>query len=549
MTRYFPLAFDRSSSRLTQLKVLALAALTIAAAQLFAAANVGLSNDEAYYRTWSLYWALSYYDHPPMTAWFIAGGRWFGGDNTLGVRLASPLTYIAAGIALFRTADVLYDRQTAVLTCWIALAMPLLALGGVLAGPDVPSVLFSVLTVWALAELNRTQNPSWWIVVGISAGCGLLSKYTNLFLGVPVLAWVLSSPSNRQWVRSPYFWLAGLIALMLACPVLVWNAKHSWLSFSKQFGRVTTSSPRPHHFALEMVGSFFALTSPGIAILTLVGVWRVARSAYRNWRPADVIVSTAVLPAIGYFCLHSLHDRVHGNWAAPFYPFLAICAARSLLTVQEVNRRQKAFAGSVGMGLLATAIIFVHALHPLTGSRPDPLEEIRGWSSLAEAANGSRQKHGADWIGTLSFRTTSQLKFALKDRVEVIQLNESYRYLDSPSIPRGLLASHGLVVESEADASPTELRALFGRVEELEPLHRYTGLSRPAIYRVYLVWEPRFEGLALSASPQPSQSSCRRLSRVFSRRVHQVRPSNDVFLEASRAGSLKDTRCPGDNDG
>jgi len=51
----------------------------------------------------------------------------------------------------------------------------------ILASPDIPSVLFWILTVWALVELQRSQKGIWWLAVGLFAGCGLLSKYANVF--------------------------------------------------------------------------------------------------------------------------------------------------------------------------------------------------------------------------------------------------------------------------------------------------------------------------------------------------------------------------------
>ncbi len=196
----------------------------------YVAANVGLSNDEAYYRLWSFHPALSYFDHPPMVAWIIAAGRSLVADTTLGIRFGAIVLYLAGGVALFRTANLLYGFEVAVASCWIALAMPLLAVGGILASPDIPSVLFWILTVWALAELRRSQNGIWWLAVGIFAGCGLLSKYTNVFLGASILLWLVAVPSNIKWLRSPLPWIAGLVAALLAAPVVIWNFEHDWVS-------------------------------------------------------------------------------------------------------------------------------------------------------------------------------------------------------------------------------------------------------------------------------------------------------------------------------
>ena len=56
------------------------------AARLVAAAFIPLSPDETYYFDWSRFPSWSYYDHPPMGAWWIALGTWVFGANPFGIR-------------------------------------------------------------------------------------------------------------------------------------------------------------------------------------------------------------------------------------------------------------------------------------------------------------------------------------------------------------------------------------------------------------------------------------------------------------------------------
>ena len=137
----------------------------------------------------------------------VATGRWLASDTPFGIRFGAAILYVVAGLALFRTASLLYGTKLAIASCWIALAMPLLAVGGIIASPDAPSVLFWNLTVWEVAEFWRSQNPRWWLAVGVFAGCGLLSKYTNLFLGASILIWLTAVPGNAKSLRLPV--LAG----------------------------------------------------------------------------------------------------------------------------------------------------------------------------------------------------------------------------------------------------------------------------------------------------------------------------------------------------
>jgi 4-amino-4-deoxy-L-arabinose transferase-like glycosyltransferase len=480
-----------SDRRRLAIKGLAAFAVLFTGLHFYMAANIGLSNDEAYYRLWSLHPALSYFDHPPLVAWIIAAGRSLVGDTPLGIRFGTVVLYLVGGLALFRTANLLYGFEVAVASCWIALAMPLLAVGGILASPDSPSVLFWILTVWALAELQRSQKGIWWLAVGLFAGCGLLSKYTNVFLGASILLWLVAVPNNIKWLRSPLPWIAGLVAALLAAPVVIWNFEHDWVSFSKQFGRVAQSNASNGHFEIELILTNLGLASPVIAVLAIAGLYGVARSAIARRGSSDVLVSAVVLPMLAYFVIHALHDRVHFNWLAPAYPFLAICAARALDLQVAERRRWPTYVSAIATGFVFTAVIFAHALQPLSGSlKSDALGETRGWKNFASVVDGLRQREGAAWIASSQFGTNAQFSYSLSERAPVAQLNDSIRYVDMPPLAPDVRKQPALYVELANRADASLLQQQFKRITPLAPIWRADGTVSGAQYSVYLVSDP-----------------------------------------------------------
>ncbi|HEY8128428.1 MAG TPA: glycosyltransferase family 39 protein [Hyphomicrobium sp.] len=475
---------SRSANNLLLAAVLALTALRLAIAS-----YTGLVDDEAYYRIWSLAPALSYLDHPPMVAWIIGAGRAIAGDTSLGVRLLAPVIVLAGAAILWRTAELLYGPVIARRAVWIMLAMPLLAIGGIIVTPDLPSVLFAGLVIWGLAELDRSQNPRWWLAIGLFAGLGLLSKYTNLFLGATIVVWLLALPENRKWFRTPELWVGGLIAAAVASPVAIWNAEHDWASFTKQFGRVARSGSAGLSYLLELVGGFALLESPLIAILALVGFVRVTRAAFERRRQSDVLLAASTLPMLIYFFLHSLHDRVQGNWPGPLYPMFAICAALGIEVVPLAWRRAT-FVAALGIGFAMTAFLYAHALHPLFASPKDPTEQMRGWPSLVDQIDAKRREAGAAWVATSSYATTGQLAMGLKGRSEVAQLDQRIRYIFLPPMPASLLAKPALYVELERRVDLPLLHEKFDKIEQIGTLKRENGSANGATYVLFLVSDP-----------------------------------------------------------
>ena len=159
-----------------------------------------------------------------------------------------------------------------------------------------------------------------------------------------------------------------------------------------------------------MIGTYLGLASPVIACLAIAGLSGTARAAYAATQSQDVLLCPIILPVLAYFLVHALHDRVHFNWMAPIYPFLAICAARGLeLYVREPWRRS-VFLSALSVGFLSTAVIFAHALKPMSAGRDfDIMGETRGWSTFAAAVDAIRQHEHAGWIATSTFATNAQL--------------------------------------------------------------------------------------------------------------------------------------------
>ncbi len=467
------------------------AVVLVAAVRALVAHYAGLTDDEAYYRLWALAPALSYLDHPPMAGWMIAAGRWIAGDSALGIRLGAVSTSLIGPIVLWRTVAILFDRRMAEQAVWLALAMPLLAVGGVIATPDTPSVLFWGLTAWAAAELHVSRNANWWLAVAAFSGFGLLSKYTNLFAGAAIALWIVLLPANRIWLRCWQLWVGGALAFVIALPVAIWNWHHDWASFAKQFGRAGVGGGITARFVPELGGAFVGLASPVIAVLAVWGLAIALRRTIERLDPAAGFLAFGIVPLLAYFLVHALHDRVQPNWLAPVYPALAICAALALSTMRPRTQRRLG-AAALAVGLLLSGLIYAHALRPIVtpSGVKDPTSQMHGWAAFAADIDAMRAANGAAWIATSSYATTGQLAFHLASRAPVVHLTERLRYVHLPEPDGELLGSEAIYVDQERYGAESLLRRRFRSVTSLGSISRsYRGVPL-ASYEVYRVAGP-----------------------------------------------------------
>ena len=452
---------------------LCLIVAVLTALKLFAASHAHFVEDEAYYRIWGLFPALSYYDHPPMIGWWIAAGQAVFGDTIFAVRAVVIFSGLIGTLALWRTVSILFDERAAAWAVLFLNTSLLVGIGGILATPDAPVVLFWGLTFWSLAELSVSRNANWWLVVGLMAGCGLLAKYSVLFLGAGIVLWLLWVPGARRWWSSWQLWAGGLIAVTCFSPVLYWNHTHEWVSFYKQFGRAG-SGDYTSKYIFEFLGALIGLLNPLIAILAALGVVGLFKRFLQKDMTASLLVLTSA-PFILYLLYHSLHARVQANWPAPLFPALALAAAVFVAGTGKPSHIWKRIAvGGIMLGALIAIIVQLHAVWPVTGkfARKDPTFQLRGWPEIGAEIKALAGREQAAYVLTTGYGLNGQLDFLLKDSLPVHQASERIRYIMTPDPDDTLFDQQGLYVTVKRRDQAERLSASFETVEQISVLQR-----------------------------------------------------------------------------
>jgi 4-amino-4-deoxy-L-arabinose transferase-like glycosyltransferase len=451
---------DRTDAYWTSGLVLAFVVL-----RLVTASMVPLSPDEAYYFDWSRHLAFGYYDHPPMVAWWIAAGTAALGDGPLGIRIVTILSVIPTSAAVYFAGKALFDRAVASrAVLWLNVTL-LIGVGGFLATPDAPSVLFWALATWALAEVVRRNDGRWWLLVGVFAGLGVVSKLTNLFLGLGLVLALLARRDLRRWLISPWLWAGALIAELVATPFLAWNMTHNWVTL-RQFARIGSGELQllkvPEFFVTQ-----FGLLNPLMAIFVgVAAVYWVQRKS----TGVAVLLWTA-LPLLAYLTLHAFHQQVQGNWPAPIYPTLALVAAAA---AEAASARWEALrASTFPVGALLVVIGLALAANP-GGILPPSLDPgliLRGWEKVASDVDLLRRANNADWVAGTNYAGTAVLAYDLRP-VPVVPVTERVRYEYAPAPEAALLVQPVLIVTG---GEPGYLAHCFTGLTKVGTIDRVAG--------------------------------------------------------------------------
>lgn len=497
-----PRSADASGGRSDRRIVVAAVAacLALLGIELALIGRVELTFDEAYYALWSRRLAWGYFDHPPMVAAWIRASTTLFGPSEFGVRALGTLILGATPALVSLTAWRLFGSiRVAALASLMWVAMPLVAAGAI-AAPDTPLVAFWTLALAALVEVWRTRRALWWLALGLALGLALLSKFTAAFFAAGVALALLTTPSLRRWFASIAPYAGAALALAVFAPFVLWNAEHGWASFAKQLGRVPAHGLSPQYF-VEFVVSQIGLMNPLVFLAVAAAILAALSARGRPLTAADEarrLLIASIAPAVVYFTLHALHDRVQGNWLAPLYPALAILAAEAVANAQGqasagVWPRLVAAAGrwAAPLGLAAALVVYAQAASGvLPLGNGDPTARIGGWRELTGEVDRLARERGAAFVIAHGYGATALLTYYGDPALPVVEREqrERWRFQDAP--PEALFAAPGLAFgEADRDLA-AELAPHFARVEEIARLVRRPHGRPMESYVVYRVADP-----------------------------------------------------------
>ena len=350
-----------------------------------------------------------------------------------------------------------------------------------------------------LAELWRSGGARWLLAIGLMLGLALQSKFTAAFFAAGVALALFATPSLRRWLRSPWLAASAGLALVVFAPFVLWNARHGWASFVKQLGRAPPKSFAPE-YVLEFLGSQIGLINPLVFAALVAAVatisWRAAAAPGSRDEARRMLVAT-IAPAAAYFLLHSLHDRVQGNWLAPLYPACAILAGDWV-----ARARRAGLAGLPGvfakgalwaapLGLAVAALGFAQAI---TGVIPlglaDPAARIEGFRGLARELDARARGDHAAFVLTQGYALASLMAYYGDPSIAIVQPDQRMRWAFAPDPPQALFAAPGLALAEAGKGFETELQRRFRTVDPAGVLERRRAGAPVASYDLYRIADP-----------------------------------------------------------
>ena len=359
---------------------------------------IELTGDEAYQWLWSKHLALSYYSKPPLIAYTQFLGTSIWGDNQFGVRFFSPVLSAGLGLVMIRFLAREGKARLGAALAVISTATPLAALGAILMTVDPLSVFF-----WALAMVSgwravHQEGIVDWLWTGLWMGLGFLSKYTELF---QLLCWAVffaAWPPARRHLKRPGPYLAVLVNIICAMPVLYWNAKHDWVTVTHVAGNAAAYDPwhPTTRYFLEFTASEAGILNPVYfvgAIWASIALWKE-----KPLNSLQVYLFSMGAPLFLCYWLFTFHSRVFPNWIAPsVVPLFCLMVVWWGSYWPKEHRRIRPWCvGGLTVGWIAVLIfhrpdIISRLAHFQLPINLDPTHRAHGWKDVATVIGRERQ--------------------------------------------------------------------------------------------------------------------------------------------------------------
>ncbi|MGH8084166.1 MAG: ArnT family glycosyltransferase [Lysobacter sp.] len=512
----------------------------VLAVKLLVAARLPVFVDEAFYWLEGQHLAPAYSDLPGLTAWLARLGVTLGGDTALGLRL--PFLLVAAVVSwlVVQVTAREYGEEYGWQAGSFALLLPLAGTLGLLALPDAPMALATLLCVDAGARLLRRVSAGASLELALGLTIGALSHYRFIaVIGVGLVALLLLA-DGRKLLRDARVWTAIAIGAAAWTPLVAWNLDNA--DAGLRFQLVDR-----HPWAFHIEGLWFIaiqalLVTPLLFAALAVAGWHGNKSASPASRYFALLGGLVVL---GFFGLGFFADteRVSFHWPLPGY--LALLPLLPAVLAAWPRWLRRATWALAGLGLLAMLGYYVAVSIPEVRARAATDKwypsNFAGWDELAQTVRLVRAQMPDDTrIVAGNFKLGAELGFALGNpRISVLDHPLNHKHGRAPQLRLWGLETAGREDWGDAPvllvvgATDVKFSKLLMRYQQL---CNWAGPLPPA--RMVNVDHGAQRFALFSLDPDPRQGPCVTPALAH---INQPRPGDAISAEFEVSGwAIKD---------
>lgn len=331
-------------------------------------------------------------EYPPLTPFLARIELTLFGLSLVSARTFAALAHSVVLVLTGLMARELGGRRLTQIVAGLAAAIaPIALIQGSLIQYVTFDFLWSVLIAYLVIRLLKSEDPRWWIPIGLVIGLGMMTKYTMVMFVAGLVGGVLLTDA-RRYLRSPWLWGGVALSLLIFLPNLIWQIRHNFISleFLSSIHARDVEIGRAEGYLIEQ---FVFCTNPFVIPFWIAGlVYYFRNEAGKRYR---LIAWMYVIPFLIY-----LITQGRSYYLAPAYPMLIAAGAvvwqgwLDRMSTQKARLAQGVTwtvigIGAVVSGALALPIAPINSpLWDITSEVHDTFTEQIGWPEMIETVAG-----------------------------------------------------------------------------------------------------------------------------------------------------------------
>ena len=328
--------------------------------------------------------AWGYVVYPPVTPFLARIELTLFGTSLTGFRFFPALSQGLAMLLAGLSARAMGGNRLAQVVAALAVAVSGHALvSGWFMSYSTFDYLWWSLVAYSIIRLLASDDPRWWLAIGVAIGLGLLTKYTMGVLVLGVVGGVILTPV-RRYLKSPWLWCGVAISLGLVAPNFFWQVEHRFISidFLRHIHTRDVGWGWTDYF---LPNQLWKSANPVTVPLWLSGLWFVfvrpegKRFRILGWMYVIPLVVLFLLRGRDYY-LAAAYPMLFAAGAVRGQAWLRTLAPRPAATVRQTTWYSLFFAG------VSTAAVTL-PIAPLNST----------WWHIADHINGGNFGYQLGW--------------------------------------------------------------------------------------------------------------------------------------------------------
>jgi hypothetical protein len=313
-------------------------------------------------------WSVSTTKHPTLPAALLETAFFLTGNVPECTYLVSALAVFVMLWSIWQVSKVFLPPHLALLAVFAGCNYRCLNIGSTYFHNSVGILPFWTLTVLFFYHALKTGQYRYWILAGITTGCGLQCKYPMILLAAVCFLFVLTFKETRKKYRTKLC-LTTLIAFLIFFPHILWNFQHGFptLDYLAKSGKTADMSIAGHLInPAAFLASQFALLLP--VLLSVYPVLhfkrkqelnapaahnKTGRQNWEHWFLAFIVIVPVLLQIAQ--CVYSGH-KMRAGLGTHLWLFFVPCLLYYLPATSETFKLRRAFCNTAIIAVMTAAI-------------------------------------------------------------------------------------------------------------------------------------------------------------------------------------------------